>query len=63
MASGNGGGIDARMKTFAGGWDYVIKPNLLSSTRASYQNTATLRLQSDGIPTWTSLGVNTFQDT
>jgi Carboxypeptidase regulatory-like domain len=63
MASGNGGGNDARMATFAGGWDYVIKPNLLSSTRVAYQDTATLRLQVDGIPTWTSLGVNTFQYT
>ena len=63
MASGNGGGNDARMTTFAGGWDYIIRPNLLSSTRISYQDTATLRLQADGIPTWTSLGVNTFQYT
>jgi hypothetical protein len=63
MASGFGGGNDARMSTFAGGWDYVISPNLFSSTRLSYQDTATLRLQADGIPTWTSLGVNTFQYT
>jgi hypothetical protein len=63
MASGNGGGNDARMSTFAGGWDFVIRPNLLSSTRVAYQDTATLRLQVDGIPTWTSLGVNTFQYT
>ena len=45
MASGNGGGNDARMITFAGGWDYIINPNLLSSTRVSYQDTATLRLR------------------
>ena len=63
MASGTGGGNDARMTTIAAGWDYVINPNLLSSTRFSYQDTATLRLQVDGIPTWTSLGVNTFQYT
>jgi Carboxypeptidase regulatory-like domain len=62
-ASGFGGGNDARMKTFAAGWDYVISQNLLSTTRVSYQNTATLRLQGDGVPTWTSLGVNTFQYT
>jgi hypothetical protein len=62
-ASGFGGGNDARMKTFAGGWDYVISPNLLSTTRVAYQNTATLRLQGEGVPTWTSLGVNTFQYT
>lgn len=63
MASGNGGGNDARMATFAGGWDYVVSPTLLSTTRVSLQYTATLRIQADGVPTWTSLGVNTFQYT
>jgi hypothetical protein len=62
-AAGVGGGNDARMKTFAGGWDYVVSQNLLSTTRVSYQNTATLRLQGEGAPTWRSLGVNTFQYT
>jgi hypothetical protein len=62
-AAGDGGGIDARMKTFAGGWDYVMTSSLLSTTRVAYQNTATLRLQGEGAPTWTSLGVNTFQYT
>jgi hypothetical protein len=63
MASGNGGGNDARMTTFAGGWDYVVTPALFSATRVSVQDTATLRTQADGVPTWTSLGVNTFQYT
>ena len=63
MASGNGGGNDARMTTFAGGWDYVVTPSLFSATRVSAQDTATLRIQADGVPTWTSLGVNTFQYT
>jgi hypothetical protein len=63
MASGNGGGNEASMRTFASGWDYVITPTLLSSTRFSVQDTATYRLQGNGIPTWTSLGVNTFQYT
>lgn len=63
FGSGNGGGNDARMRTFASGWDYVIKPNLLSATRFALQSTATLRLQGRGMPTWTSLGVNTFQYT
>jgi hypothetical protein len=62
-AAGVGGGNDARMNTFAGGWDFVISPNLLSTTRVAYQNTATLRLQGEGAPTWRSLGVNTFQYT
>jgi hypothetical protein len=62
-AGGFGGGNDARMNTFAGGWDYVIRPNLLSATRFSYQDKATLRIQGPGLPTWTGLGVNTFQYT
>jgi hypothetical protein len=63
MASGNGGGNDARMATFAGGWDYVVSPTLLSATRVSLQHTSTLRIQAEGVPTWASLGVNTFQYT
>ena len=63
LASGNGGGNDARMTTFASGWDYVITPSLFSATRVSVQRTATLRLQGEGLPTWTSLGMNTFQYT
>jgi hypothetical protein len=63
LATGNGGGNDARMTTFASGWDYVISPNLLSATRVSVQKTSTLRIQGEGLPTWTSLGVNTFQYT
>ena len=31
--------------------------------RFSYQDTATLRIQGNGLPTWTNLGVNTFQYT
>jgi hypothetical protein len=63
MASGFGGGNDARMTTFAGGWDFVVTPSLLSATRVSVQDTATLRIQAEGVPTWRSLGVNTFQYT
>lgn len=63
MATGNGGGNDARMTTFAGGWDNVLSPSLFSATRVALQRTATLRIQGEGLPTWTSLGVNTFQYT
>jgi hypothetical protein len=63
MASGNGGGNDAKMTTTASGMDWVITPNLFASTRINLQKTSTLRIQGDGIPTWTSLGVNTFQYT
>ena len=49
MASGNGGGNDARMQTFAGGWDYVLSQNMVSATRFSFQKTATLRLQGNGV--------------
>ena len=62
-ASGNGLGNDAVMKTFAGGWDWVMSSTLFSSTRFSYQRTATLRIQGEGVPTWRGLGVNTFQYT
>ena len=63
MASGSGGGNDAKMTTMASGMDWVVTPNFLASTRVTLQRTATLRLQGEGAPTWTSLGVNTFQYT
>jgi hypothetical protein len=61
--SGVGAGNEASMQTVASGWDYVISSNLLSATRVSVQHTSTERLQGDGAPTWTSLGVRTFQYT
>lgn len=61
--SGAGAGIDARMTTFAGGYDWVISPSLVATTRVTLQRTATERIQGEGAPTWTSLGVNTFQYT
>jgi len=63
IASGVGGGNDARMTTAATGFDWVISPSLVATTRVTVQHTSTLRLQGEGIPTWTSLGVNTFQYT
>ena len=63
MLSGNGLGIDARMTTFASGYDWVISPTLVATTRVTLQRTATERIQGEGAPTWTSLGVNTFQYT
>jgi len=61
--SGNGAGNEASMQTLAGGWDNVLTPNLLSATRVSIQHTSTERIQGDGAPTWTTLGVKTFQYT
>jgi hypothetical protein len=61
--SGVGAGQEASMQTVASGWDYVISPSLLTSTRVSVQHTSTERLQGEGAPTWTSLGVKTFQYT
>ena len=63
LANGNGGGNDARMTTMASGMDWLISQNLFAATRVTLQRTATLRIQGDGAPTWTSLGVNTFQYT
>lgn len=63
MASGNGGGNDARMLTMASGFDWVASPSLVASTRVTLQKTSTLRLQGEGAPTWTSLGVNVSQYT
>jgi outer membrane receptor protein involved in Fe transport len=63
FASGNGLGNDAVMRTFAGGWDWVVSSSLFSSLRVSVQSTATARVQGRGLPTYTELGVNTFQYT
>jgi Carboxypeptidase regulatory-like domain len=61
--SGSGLGNDARMTTMASGFDWVISPKLVATTRVTLQDTSTLRIQGDGAPTWTSLGVKTFQYT
>jgi hypothetical protein len=63
LMSGAGLGNDARMTTMATGFDKVVSDNLVFSTRVTLQHTATLRIQGDGVPTWTKLGVNTFQYT
>ena len=62
-ASGNGLGIKSRMNTFAGGWDQVVTPRLFSATRVSLADTTALRVQGRGLPTFTMLGVNTYQYT
>lgn len=63
LLSGTGLGADARMTTVASGLDWVISPSLFAATRVTLQRTATLRIQGEGAPTWTSLGVKTFQYT
>lgn len=63
MMSGSGLGNDARMTTFAGGFDWVLKSTLVATTRVTLQHTATQRIEGEGAPTWTSLGVKTFQYT
>src|SRR4030095_896740 len=62
-ASGNGLGIKSHMHTFAGGWDQVITPALFASFRVSLADTTALRVQGNGLPTFKSLGVNTYQYT
>ena len=63
LLSGNGLGIKAKMTTVASGLDWVVTRNLFAATRVTLQSTSTERIQGDGAPTWTSLGVNTFQYT
>ena len=63
FASGSGLGNDAVMRTFAGGWDWVVSSNLFSSMRFSLQSTSTARVQGPGLPTYAELGVNTWQYT
>lgn len=63
FASGNGLGNDAVMRTFAGGWDWVMNKGFFSSMRFSVQSTSTARVQGPGLPTYTELGVKTWQYT
>src|SRR4051794_13409671 len=63
LMSGNGLGIDARMTTMASGYDWVVSPTLVATTRVTLQHTATQRIEGEGAPTYTSLGVKTFQYT
>ena len=51
------------MRTFAGGWDWVINRACSARCAFSVQSTATVRVQGQGLPTYTELGVNTFQYT
>jgi hypothetical protein len=63
MMSGSGLGNDARITTMASGFDWVVSPTLFAATRVTLTHTATLRIEGAGAPTWTTLGVNTFQYT
>ena len=63
MMSGSGLGIDARMTTMASGFDWVVSQGFFAATRVTLQHTATQRIEGDGAPTWTTLGVKTFQYT
>ena len=58
--TGVGRGTRASQHTIASGLDYVVTDSLFASTRFSYQHTATFREQGIGVPTWASLGVNTW---
>ncbi len=61
--SERGLGIAASMTTFASGFDWVVNSSFVATTRVTLQQTSTERIEGDGAPTWTSLGVNTFQYT
>ena len=58
--TGNGRGTRAYQHTISSGLDYVISPTLFASTRFSYQHTATFREHGANVPTWSTLGVNTW---
>lgn len=62
-ASGNGLGIKSHMHTFAGGWDRVVSSHIFAALRVSLADTTALRVQGDGLPTFTTLGVKTYQYT
>ena len=52
------------MTTFASGYDWVVSPTPRGDhTGHAAADTSTERIQGEGAPTWTSLGVNTFQST
>jgi hypothetical protein len=63
FATGNGLGIKSRMHTLAAGWDYVISPRMFSAMRLSLAKTTALRVQGNGLPTFTSLGLNVYSYT
>ncbi|HXT68633.1 MAG TPA: TonB-dependent receptor [Vicinamibacterales bacterium] len=58
--TGVGRGTRAYQHTISSGLDYVVSQNLFASTRFSYQHTATFREHGANVPTWASLGVNTW---
>ena len=58
--TGVGRGTRAYQHTISSGLDYVVSQNLFASTRFSYQHTATFREHGANVPTWATLGVNTW---
>ena len=58
--TGVGRGTRAYQHTISSGLDYVVTQHLFASTRFSYQHTATFREHGEAVPTWASLGVNTW---
>jgi carboxypeptidase family protein len=58
--TGNGRGTRAYQHTISSGLDYVVTQHLFASTRFSYQHTATFREHGELVPTWATLGVNTW---
>jgi hypothetical protein len=57
---GAGRGLNGLQHTISSGLDWVVTPRLLSSTRFSYQHTHSYRQNNEGVPTWATLGVNTW---
>jgi hypothetical protein len=58
--TGVGRGTRAYQHTVATGLDWVMSKTIFASTRFSYQHTATFREHGADVPTWATLGVNTW---
>jgi hypothetical protein len=55
-----GRGLRGLQHTISTGLDYVVSPNLFSSTRFSMQHTESFREHGPCVPTWATLGVKTW---
>ena len=54
------GACNSHQHTIATGLDYVVSPTRFCGDPLSYQYTEAFRNHNPGVPTWKTLGVNTF---
>jgi hypothetical protein len=57
---GDGRGLRGLQHTISSGFDWVLSPALVSTTRFSYQHTESHREHGECTPTWSILGVKTW---